>query len=90
MKVRLEGDMKVYNIQSYQNNKTNFTAVKPKNVIPTPISKSVIDLYGLNMETMVGYKGKKTFMPAPDYIKSELAAFMNKLQIDWKTHVTKK
>ena len=82
--------MKVYNIQNCQNYKTNFTAVNPQKVISGSISKAIIDLYGLNMETMVGYKGEKTFMPAPDYVKPELAKFMNKLQIDWKTHVTKK
>ena len=47
--------MKIYNVQNYN---PNFTAIKPKEII----SKPLLDRFGLNIETMVGYKGEKTIV----------------------------
>ena len=75
--------MKVYNISGNHYNKMSFNAVKTKDILP----QSVINHYGLNMETLVGYNGEKTFMPAPKNIRADLAEFLNRLKIDWNTHV---
>ena len=84
--------MKVYGIKTYQNNIPHFTAnhadlakAKTKN-----ISEYVIKHFGLNMETMVGYNGEKTIIPPPENISPALARMINKLQIDWRTHIKPK
>jgi hypothetical protein len=75
---------KVVNIQRTQNSYT-------KNQNKFGISQAVIDHFGLNMETMVGYKGEKNFKPAPVTVGDKLADYLNKLlQVDWRTHVVKK
>lgn len=84
--------MKVYSIKTYQNNRQHFTA-NHANLAKTEtknISDYVIKHFGLNMETMVGYKGEKTIMPPPENISPALARMINKLQIDWRTHITPK
>jgi hypothetical protein len=75
--------MKIYNIQSYQNNKITYKSVKPE----PPLPKAIIDFYGLNLETMVGYTGEKALIPAPENIKEELVQFLNKFGVDWRTHI---
>lgn len=74
--------MKIYNVQNYN---PNFTAIKPKEII----SKPLLDRFGLNIETMVGYKGEKTIAPPPQNINPQLADYLNKLQVDWNTHISK-
>jgi len=54
------------------------------------VPQRVIDLYGLNMETMIGYKGEKTFEPAPITVNEQLARFLNNLHVDWRTHISRK
>ncbi|MBO6272182.1 hypothetical protein J6O48_05310 [bacterium] len=51
------------------------------------VSQSVIDHFGLNMNTLVGYKGKPSYTPAPDTLPKDLKSYFDKLEIDWNTRV---
>jgi len=55
---------------------------KPKQVLP----QEVIDHFGLNMKSRVGYKGKPDYEPAPDNIQTDLKEFFRMMKINWKTH----
>ena len=62
------------------------TLVQSQSIIP----QRLIDMYGINMETMAGYKGEKTFEPAPLNVEEKLAKFLNSLHVDWRTHISRK
>lgn len=74
-----------YSTQNRVNN-VNFAAkktVKPQSVLP----KSVIDRFGLNMKTRVGYQGKQDYKEAPDTVELGLRAYLKRMQINWNTHI---
>ena len=78
--------MRIRNITTYApNNKIYFTAVKNKKALPL----FVIKHYGLNMETMVGYTGKKNIEPMPLDMDERLSRISRKLEINWATHIKK-
>ena len=78
--------MKISNINSnynLANQNVNFMSTKKGAAIP----QSVIEHLGINIETMVGYSGKRTIAPVPETVDKKIANFLRKLQIDWNTHV---
>lgn len=72
--------MKIESVDNYRVN-SNFCA-KPKQ-----LSKAVIDRLGINMETQVGYKGDRTYVPAPVTLSKGVVNYMHMLEVDWRTHV---
>ena len=78
--------MQVLKISNTQNNtftNTNFGTSANK----VNISRSIIKKLDLNIETLVGYKGKKKQPPIPKNVNPEIAKYFKKIGINWKTHI---
>lgn len=86
--------MQINNIQTSQkgevvvvNRKVNFEANKVKQASLLP--KTVIDKFGLDVSTRVGYKGPGEYEQAPQGLPNGLTEVFRSMKINWATHVDK-
>lgn len=84
--------MEVRHINScmqYNFAKQNSNPIFKGNIKKEIISQKVIDKFGLNMTTRVGYDGPPNYVQAPDNLPFGLTEFFRRLEINWETHVDK-
>ena len=81
--------MKINSIQSNSRSEVIVVTRKPAFTAGTTpcISQGLINRYGLDMTTRVGYSGEGRFRQAPKSLPREIRKIFRDMKINWASHV---